>query len=413
MQNGLRKATNPKATVKMFPTYVRKLPTGHECGQFLALDLGGTNFRILLIELDDGKVHMDSKIYAVPQDIMLGTGEQLFDHIAECLANFVKEFKVQNKILPLGFTFSFPCKQSGLTKASLVRWTKGFNCSGVVDQDIVNLLRNALEKRSVNINVVALVNDTTGTLMSCAYKARDCMIGVIIGTGTNACYMENLDNVELWEEDRNEPQQVIVNCEWGAFGDNGALDFIRTEYDKTIDENSINAGTQIYEKMISGMYMGELVRLVLLRLIEENLIFDGKTPHPLKKTASFETKYVSKIEDDGGLDGAREVMKELGLKNASDDDCAVIKTVCTIVSERAANLTAAGIATLLCKINKPLVSVGIDGSVYRFHPYFSKVMSKKIRELIPNTINYHLLLSEDGSGKGAALVAAVAASSSN
>ena len=44
-----------------------------ERGRFLALDLGGTNFRVLLIEL--GEVfHMDSKIYAVPQDIMIGPG---------------------------------------------------------------------------------------------------------------------------------------------------------------------------------------------------------------------------------------------------------------------------------------------------------------------------------------------------
>lgn len=32
--------------------------------------------------------------------------------------------------LPLGFTFSFPCKQEGLTCAKLVGWTKG---TGVVN----------------------------------------------------------------------------------------------------------------------------------------------------------------------------------------------------------------------------------------------------------------------------------------
>lgn len=33
---------------------------------------------------------MQSKIYAIPQSIMVGSGESLFDHIAECLANFMK-----------------------------------------------------------------------------------------------------------------------------------------------------------------------------------------------------------------------------------------------------------------------------------------------------------------------------------
>lgn len=65
-----------------------------ETGKFLALDLGGTNFRVLLIELSGEHFEMKSKIFAIPQHIMLGSGEQLFDHIAECLAIFVKEEQV-------------------------------------------------------------------------------------------------------------------------------------------------------------------------------------------------------------------------------------------------------------------------------------------------------------------------------
>ena len=45
-----------------------------EEGKFLALDLGGTNFRVLLITLAEGNFKMDSKIYAVSQEIMHGPG---------------------------------------------------------------------------------------------------------------------------------------------------------------------------------------------------------------------------------------------------------------------------------------------------------------------------------------------------
>ena len=101
--------------------------------------------------------------------------------------------------LPLGFTFSFPCKQEGLTKARLSTWTKGFKCNGVEGQDVVQLLREAIARRKVtiiiayhasltllsfqdfDIDVMAVVNDTTGTLMSCAHKNRQCRIGVIVG----------------------------------------------------------------------------------------------------------------------------------------------------------------------------------------------------------------------------------------
>lgn len=39
--------------------------------------------------------------------------------------------------------------------------------------------------------------------------------------------------------------QVIINTEWGAFGDNGCLDFVRTEYDRELDTFSINPGKQL------------------------------------------------------------------------------------------------------------------------------------------------------------------------
>lgn len=52
--------------------------------------------------------------------------------------------------------------------------------------------------------------------------------------------------------------------------------------------------------------------------------------------------------------------------------------------------------------------VGVDGSVYRFHPKFHDLMMAKIRHFVKPNITFDLMLSEDGSGRGAALVAAVA-----
>lgn len=89
---------------------------------------------------------------------------------------------------------------------------------------------------------------------------------------------------------------MLINTEWGAFGEHGTLDFVLTEFDRSIDNNSINPGKQLFEKMISGMYMGELTRLVLEKLVNEGLIFGGKCSSDLKKRGKFFTKYVSEIE---------------------------------------------------------------------------------------------------------------------
>lgn len=55
--------------------------------------------------------------------------------------------------------------------------------------------------------------------------------------------MEEMRNVEMVD---GEQGRMCVNMEWGAFGDNGCLDDIRTIYDKAVDDFSLNAGKQRY-----------------------------------------------------------------------------------------------------------------------------------------------------------------------
>lgn len=51
-----------------------------------------------------------------------------------------------------------------------------------------------------------------------------------------------------------------------------------------------------YEKLIGGKYMGELVRLVLLKLVDENLLFHGEASEQLRTRGAFETRFVSQVE---------------------------------------------------------------------------------------------------------------------
>ncbi len=163
-----------------------------------------------------------------------------------------------------------------------------------------------------------------------------------------------------------------------------------------------------YEKMISGMYMGEVVRLVLAQLTREGLLFDGMGPELIFERGQFLTKFVSEIErytrwslnragtpswlnrfrlcrhsdKQGDYSGCRLVLEQLGLDEASDEDCANVRYVCELVSRRAAYLAAAGVATLINKMGHKHVTVAVDGSVYRFHPHFHDLMVEKIQQLV-------------------------------
>uniref|UniRef100_A0A8B9HXV5 hexokinase n=1 Tax=Astyanax mexicanus TaxID=7994 RepID=A0A8B9HXV5_ASTMX len=413
IQTGLSKKTQDKATVKMLPTYVRSTPDGTENGDFLALDLGGTNFRVLLVKIRSGKrrtVEMHNKIYAIPIEVMQGTGEELFDHIVACISDFLDYMGMKNARLPLGFTFSFPCRQTSLDAGILVNWTKGFKATDCEGEDVVNLLREGIKRREeFDLDVVAVVNDTVGTMMTCAYEEPTCEVGLIAGTGSNACYMEEMKNIETVDGDQG---RMCVNMEWGAFGDNGCLDDIRTQYDRAVDDLSLNPGKQRYEKMCSGMYLGEIVRNILIDLTKRGFLFRGQISETLKTRGIFETKFLSQIESDRlALLQVRSILQHLGLDSTCDDSI-IVKEVCGAVSRRAAQICGAGMAAVVDKIreNRGLdhldITVGVDGTLYKLHPHFSRIMHQTVKELAPKC-DVNFLLSEDGSGKGAALITAV------
>ncbi|NXV67961.1 HXK1 protein, partial [Molothrus ater] len=414
LEYGLKRETQAQATVKMLPTYVCGMPDGTEKGKFLALDLGGTNFRVLLVKIKSGRrrsVQMYNKIFAIPLEIMQGTGEELFDHIVQCIAEFLEYMGIKGARLPLGFTFSFPCRQTSIDKGTLVGWTKGFKATDCEGEDVVDMLREAIRRRNeFDLDIVAVVNDTVGTMMTCGYEDPNCEIGLIAGTGTNVCYMEDMKNIEIVEGNEG---KMCINTEWGAFGDNGCIDHIRTKYDREVDEGSLNPGKQRYEKMTSGMYLGEIVRQILIDLTKQGLLFRGHISESLRKRGIFETKFLSQIESDRlALLQVRRILQQLGLDSTCEDSI-IVKEVCAAVSTRAARLCGAGLAAVVEKkrqnrgVEHLQITVGVDGTLYKLHPHFSRILQETVKELAPQC-DVTFMLSEDGSGKGAALITAVA-----
>lgn len=156
------------SSLQMENTYIPELPNGTEEGKYLALDLGGTNFRVILLELANGEIQKEEfKFYHISDEARLGCGIELFDYLAQCVGDFMqlKEMPLDMTI-PMGFTFSFPMRQHSLHSAELVIWTKSFNCPSVVNCDVVQLLQTALRKNGMNnIDVLCILNDTTGTLV--------------------------------------------------------------------------------------------------------------------------------------------------------------------------------------------------------------------------------------------------------
>ncbi|XP_016296717.1 hexokinase-2-like [Sinocyclocheilus anshuiensis] len=306
MDKGLGRDTNPTAAVKMLPSFVRSTHNGTETGDFLALDLGGTNFRVLLVRVSSNgkqKVEMENQIYAIPENIMRGSGTELFDHIAECLANFLEKLGIKVKKLPLGFTFSFPCQQIKLDESFVVSWTKGFKASGVEGRDVVGLLRKAIKKRGDFDIDVAVINDTVGTMMTCGYDDHHCEIGLIVEIPVSEDQWGYTVSLQLFEKMISGMYMgELVRLILVKMAKDGLLfqghttpDLFTTGHFQTSFVSAIE--NKKFEKMISGMYMGELVRLILVKMAKDGLLFQGHTTPDLFTTGHFQTSFVSAIEN--------------------------------------------------------------------------------------------------------------------
>lgn len=406
----------------MNPTWVMGYPDGHETGTFLALDMGGTNLRVcevILLE-EKGEFEIIQSKYRMPEELKTGESEELWEYISDCLQQFieyhheVEDLATLDKI-PLGFTFSFPATQDYIDNGILQRWTKGFDISGVEGLDVAPMFEAALAKRKLPIRLSALINDTTGTLIASAYTDSTMKIGCIFGTGCNAAYMENCGSVPKIAHYNLPPDMPIaINCEYGAF-DNEHVVLPRTPYDVIIDNDSPRPGQQAFEKMISGLYLGEIFRLVLVDLHDNKgcKIFHGQDIGKLKISYRLDSSFLSMIEEDPfeNLSETGELFhRTLGI-SATKPELELCRRLAELIGTRAARLSACGVAAICKKKNIESCHVGADGSVFNKYPHFKARGAVALREILDwprgKRDPVDIRAAEDGSGVGAALIAAL------
>ena len=414
--------TTAGGSIPMNPTWVMGYPDGHETGTFLALDMGGTNLRVceIILPEEKGEFEIIQSKYKMPEELKTGTSEELWEYIADCIQQFIEyhhEIEDLEKAgnIPLGFTFSYPATQNYIDHGVLQRWTKGFDISGVEGKDVAALFSAALEVRKLPIKLSALINDTTGTLIASHYTDDATQIGAIFGTGCNAAYMENCGSVGKIAHMNLPPEMPIaINCEYGAF-DNEHVILPRTPFDIMIDEDSPRPGQQAFEKMIAGLYLGELFRLVLIDLHDNrNCNFlKGQDVSALRKAYSLDASFLSRIEEDPfeNLSETHDLfVHALGIK-ASKPELELVRRLAELIGTRAARLSACGPAAICKKKGIESCHVGADGSVFNKYPHFKARGAIALREIFDwkkgEKDKVDIRPAEDGSGVGAALIAAL------
>ncbi|KAJ7859683.1 hexokinase [Mycena olivaceomarginata] len=340
--------------------------------------VGGTNLRVCLVTLEgEGK-------FEITANQKQEDGQKLFDFCAECLKTFVDTnladensgLKLEpGEKLPLGFTFSYPCSQERIDHGELIRWTKGFGAANTEGQDVAAMFRKSLAKYT--------------------------KIAVIFGTGCNAAYMERVGDIhKIKNLGIDDEASMAINCEWGAFDSFEHEHLPRTKYDSIVDDTSNKPGEQAFEKLISGRYLGEILRLVICELIDEGVLFLGQNTYKLEVPYVFDTAFLSLMESDP----TDELLMVIGIFShffAVETTLAerqFFRALAKLIGRRAARLSACGIAAIVSKMGylEEGCLVGADGSLYNKYPGFA--------DRGRNIVTHH---AEDGSGVGSAIIAAM------
>lgn len=177
---------------------------------------------------------------------------------------------------------------------------KGFLAAhDLVGQDLGDLIQDACSRRGLNVQLNAIVNDSSATLLSKAYLDSTTRFALILGTGVNAAVHLPVHifsppkfgiRPSEWHDSA---KHVIVNTELSMFG-RGILPYSR--WDEQLLATHSKPEFQPMEHFVSGGYLGEIARLVLVEGIQTAGLFGGVVPPTLRERYSLNTETISRIE---------------------------------------------------------------------------------------------------------------------
>jgi len=387
------------SSLKMLQTFTRQ-PSGRERGRVVVVDWGGTKARAGLVELGPGgavRIVAEEALTFSEAD-KRGAPEPVFDLIARAVGRVAQGQGVA--AAPLAFIYSYPARLERIDRAVALASTKGWRLKGLVGQDVAALLGAALLRAGLaRIALAAVANDTVAALMLHSYRARGrdaaarpADVGLIVGTGTNLA-------ADLGPAG-------IRNLESGNFDGVGAVE---TAYDVALDRevDEPPPGAQRFEKMVSGHYLGEILR----RALEDM----GKRSGPLATPFTLDSAHLSRIAADGtaGLDDVDALLRALGASSTVEERHGV-RALGAAIARRAARLVGTALVGTLRFLDAELAerrTIAVDGSLWGGYPGFEALVREAIGELLggERASRIETAYVKDSTSAGAAVIAAVAA----
>lgn len=168
--------------------------------------------------------------------------------------------------------------------------------------------------------------------------------------------------------------------------------------------------------MVSGMYLGEITRNILLHLIDAGELFDGYSSEVLNEHYGFDAEFVSTVEgakSDDDIEATILRILKVPKEHIRPSDLGLVSWAVGLVAHRACYLAATAIAAVILHTapnrssDDKGIDVGVDGSVAQYLPRFDERVHEALAIVLTQeqAKGVTIGLAKDGSGVGAALTA--------
>lgn len=252
VEEGLAK---DNAEIQCLPTFITP-KSNNINGKALVLDLGGTNYRVATVNFanDKATIHPENG-WKKDLSVMKTPGftrEELFKELADPIGEIKRDVE-----MPIGYCFSYAAESLPDGDAKLLHWTKGGHIKEMLGQPVGKpLLEYLNERNEPKFTSIKVLNDTVASLFAGLTDSNyDAYIGLIVGTGTNMATFIPADKITKLPASIQADGLIPVNLESGNFHP----PFLTT-VDEMVDACSDSRGMQRFEKAVSGMYLGEILK---------------------------------------------------------------------------------------------------------------------------------------------------------
>ena len=331
----------------MLPSYLVLRDEVRRCQPVICVDAGGTNLRITVAQfLDDGTFHTENIVKTlIPGAEKPVSIQEFFDALAELIYPFTKITK------EIAISFAYRAKTLPNIDCEIVDITKEVTVTGAGGQHLGKEICASLAKMGAEGCHAIVMNDSVATaLAGKAEKLNEgygSFTGTILGTGSNSCYMEAVQNIKK-VKDLDPDGTMVINVEAGSYNK-----MPRSDIDIAFNKTLQNPEVGIAEKMTSGGYLGKLCGYTLSVAADEG-VFEEKPDFG----TSLTTIDVNRFLTDGGGRIA-EVLQ-------TEHDRDATREILLNLVRRAGRMLALQMAAVAvkCKKTNNRVCMTIEGTTY-------------------------------------------------